>query len=126
MNCLIDTNIFLEILLRQSAAEKCKQFLQEPNELFISDFSVHSVGVRLFRDNQPELFETFIADSLPNLEIISLSDANYGQIVSVRRSFGLDFDDAYQFAVATEHNCSIVTQDKDFIRVKNESAIIFL
>jgi predicted nucleic acid-binding protein len=31
----------------------------------------------------------------------------------------LDFDDAYQFAVAREHSLTIASQDKDFQRVRN-------
>jgi len=124
MNCLVDTNIFLEILLRQSAGDKCKRFLQASNELFISDFSLHSIGVRLFRENAAPVFEAFVADSLPNLEIISLNEAGYGQVIAARRNFNLDFDDAYQFSIAKENDLAIATQDKDFDRVKSEITII--
>lgn len=45
---LIDTNIFLEILLNQDKKEICKNFLSENfNLLHISDFSIHSIGVIL-------------------------------------------------------------------------------
>jgi hypothetical protein len=47
---LADTNIFLEILLAGDKAETCKNFLsQNLGKIHISDFSLHSVGVILFR-----------------------------------------------------------------------------
>ena len=46
---LIDTNIFLEVLLTQEKKETCKKFLDENiKNLYISDFSLHSIGVILF------------------------------------------------------------------------------
>ena len=126
MSCLVDTNVFLEILLGQAARERCKRFLQEESDLFISDFSLHSIGVRLFRQEAVAVFGEFLADSLPNLEIVSLSHTGYGEVVAAQRNFGFDFDDAYQFAVAWENKLIIVTQDQDFARVKNEIAVTFI
>jgi predicted nucleic acid-binding protein len=42
----------------------------------------------------------------------------YAQFTEVNTRHGLDFDDAYQFAVAKENNLAIATQDKDFQRVQ--------
>ncbi len=43
---LIDTNIFLEILLDQEKKNICKEFLNyNIDHLFLSDFSLHSIGV---------------------------------------------------------------------------------
>jgi len=48
MSYLLDTNIFLEILLGQDKKEVCKKFLETHiGEIFISDFSLHSIGVIL-------------------------------------------------------------------------------
>ena len=53
MNCLVDTNIFLEILLNQAGRKKCEAFLQgEKGAAWISDFTLHSIGVLLFRQKQ--------------------------------------------------------------------------
>jgi len=47
---LIDTNIFLEILLKQDKSEACKTFLDKNTDAInISDFTFHSIGVILFR-----------------------------------------------------------------------------
>ncbi len=120
MNCLVDTNIFLEILLNQAGRKKCEAFLQgEKGAAWISDFTLHSIGVLLFRQKRPELFDKFAADTLPQFTILSLSKAGYSRLAEINNRHGLDFDDAYQFAVARENNLAIATQDKDFQRVRN-------
>lgn len=120
MNYLVDTNIFLEILLNQAGRKKCEAFLQgEKGAAWISDFTLHSIGVLLFRQKRPELFDRFAADTLPQFSILSLSDAGYLQLAGAHTRHGLDFDDAYQFLVARENKLAIASQDKDFQRVRN-------
>lgn len=52
---LVDTNIFLEILLGQDKKEDCKKFLNNNIEnLNITDFSLHSIGV--FSDMAKRVF----------------------------------------------------------------------
>lgn len=120
MNYLVDTNIFLEILLNQAGRKRCEVFLQgEKGAAWISDFTLHSIGVLLFRQKRPELFDQFAADTLPQFTILSLSEAGYARLAEANTRYGLDFDDAYQFAVARENNLAIATQDKDFQRVRN-------
>ena len=120
MNYLVDTNVFLEILLNQTGRKKCEAFLQdEKGAAWISDFTLHSIGVLLFRQKRSELFDQFAADTLPQFTILSLSEAGYSKLADVNTRHDLDFDDAYQFAVAQENNLTIATQDKDFQRVRN-------
>ncbi len=127
MNSLVDTNIFLEILLNQPASQKCQDFLdQDAGAGWISDFSLHSIGVLLFRRGRAELYGKFVADTLPEMTVLSLSTAGYSELAVVRDKFGLDFDDAYQFCVAKENGLAISTQDKDFQRVKAEIDVQFI
>jgi predicted nucleic acid-binding protein len=120
MNYLVDTNIFLEILLNQSGRKKCEAFLQgEKGAAWISDFTLHSIGVLLFRQKRPELFDKFAADTLPQFTILSLSESGYSTLTEVNVRRELDFDDAYQFSVARENKLAIATQDEDFQRVRN-------
>ncbi len=54
---LFDTNIFLEILLNQSKSGLCKEYLNEKAEsINISDFSLHSIGVILFRYDKSNVY----------------------------------------------------------------------
>lgn len=120
MNYLVDTNVFLEILLNQTGRKKCEAFLQgEKGAAWISDFTLHSIGVLLFRQKRTELFDQFTADTLPQLTILALSETGYARLAEVNTRRGLDFDDAYQFCVAQENDVAIATQDKDFQHVRN-------
>ena len=80
----------------------------------------------LFRQKRPELFSRFAADTLPQLTILSLSEAGYSKLTEANARYALDFDDAYQFSVARENNLAIATQDKDFQRVRNVVSVRLL
>ena len=124
---LIDTNIFLEILLLQGKKDICKEFLLSNNEqIYLSDFSLHSIGVILFRNNKETVFNKFVKDIIQKIKILTLSEKLYSYLSDVKEEYGLDFDDAYQFKVAEEYGLSIVTQDKDFEKVIEQIEIVFL
>lgn len=65
MRCLIDTNIFLEVLLNQENASQARALLQKSDihELFMSDFSLHSIILILLRRKASELAMLFLADT---------------------------------------------------------------
>ncbi len=127
MSFLVDTNVFLEILLNQPGRVKCEQFLQQhTGALAIADFSLHSIGVISLRRQQAKLFGDFLTDSMPNLALLHLDRTGYPAVARAAQVFGLDFDDAYQFTVAKAHGLAIATQDQHFVRVKNEVAVRFL
>jgi len=120
MTFLIDTNVFLEILLRRSKKESCKKFLDENiGDLNITDFSLHSIGVILFRYKKKELFHEFIKDVIPKVNLLSLPVGVYPDLLDANRDQGLDFDDAYQYCVAKYYGLQIATLDRDFERSKD-------
>jgi len=124
---VIDTNIFLEILLTQEKREICKRFLDaNVGTLHISDFSLHSIGVILFRNNKEGIFKKFVDDVIPKVEIIGLSKESYKDLPEIKKKFDLDFDDAYQYKVVKDHNLEIVTMDNDFEKVEHEIKVMFL
>mgnify|MGYP003870075509 CR=1 FL=1 len=123
---MIDTNVFLEVLLSQEKKEECKRFLEKNiGYLHITDFSLHSIGVLLFRFKKEDIFKEFAEDVLPNSKLLSLPLKMYGEVVNVRKSKDLDFDDAYQYIIAKYYRLQIVTMDKDFEKIK-DIKIIFL
>jgi len=73
---LLDTNIFLEIILEQDRSQEAKAFLtnSEDSLLYISDYSLHSIGNLLFRRNKHEIFRDFVLDITENmgLQILTL------------------------------------------------------
>lgn len=120
---LIDSNIFLEILLEQEKSELCKNFLseQDPSSLFISRFSLYSIGILLFNKRKSEIFNKFIAELVENINVINLELDSLTEIKNIQEQFNLDFDDSYQYLVAKKLNLKIVSFDKDF---KNTGILI--
>jgi predicted nucleic acid-binding protein len=126
MMFLADTNIFLEVLLRQQKSSACKKFLNENStSVFISDFSLHSIGVILFRNKKIEIFRSFLDDTLPPIRILSLPSNLYTIMADSTTQYDLDFDDTYQYTIAKHFDLQIVTMDKDFKQIK-DTEIMFL
>ena len=123
---LVDTNVFLEILLMQDKKESCKKFLDNNiGNLNFTDFSLHSIGVILFRYGKEDIFQKFVEDVMPNVKLLSLPMKLYREIVDVRKSLNFDFDDAYQYSTAKYYGLRVATMDKDFERIRDVE-ILFL
>ena len=120
MKLLLDTNIFLEIILDQEKAAEAKNLLlqREQHDFFISDYSLHSIGLLLFRKNRHSVFQKFIQDVILNagIGVLSVTPGEMKNVISAAQKFGLDFDDAYQYTVATSARIEIVSFDNDFTR----------
>ncbi len=126
MKYLIDTNIILEILLQQEKAEKCKTFLFENfNDCSISDFSLHSIGVLLFRFKKSLVFNQFIFELAEKLSVLSVSVERLGFLSHWNALYNLDFDDAYQADIAEENNLVLITLDKDFKKTVGKIKVNF-
>ena len=95
-------------------------------KIFISDFSLHSIGVILFRLKKEKLFKEFILDVLPKVELVSLNQNLYIDLINIKKDFHLDFDDAYQYNIAFSNNFIIITLDKDFKKVDDRMQVEFL
>lgn len=54
MKLLLDTNIFLEVILEQERSEEARILMSKIDqyEFFLSDYSLHSIGLLLFRRKQ--------------------------------------------------------------------------
>lgn len=114
---LADTNVFLEALLAQSRKDEVQSFLQtvDLSEIFITDFSLHSIGIILFRLNNFALFISFVEDIvIDGIRILSLNPEDLKTLSQTTEKFNLDFDDAYQYAVAAKYGLQLVSFDKDF------------
>ena len=114
---LIDSNVFLEGLLEQDQSVKVQSFLEKTDteNLYITNFSLHSIGVLLTRVKKTKLFLDFISDVILNkIKVISIEPADFNKIMENVEKFSLDFDDSYQYTVAKIYNLQIVSFDKDF------------
>jgi len=122
MKLFLDTNIFLEVILEQEKTEDSKSLLSksEDHDFFISDFSLHSIGLLLFYRKQHDVFQQFMKDIFidAGMLLISLSVEDMKRVVYMSQKFKLDFDDAYQYVVAEKYGLIIVSFDSDFDRTE--------
>jgi uncharacterized protein len=115
---LLDTNIFLEILLQREKSKAAKNlFIANPStDLFLTDFSLHSIGVFLFQRNKHETYVSFVKDVVikAGISVIGLDPKEVLALAEVSKRYHLDFDDAYQYAVAQKYDLQIMSFDADF------------
>ncbi len=115
---LFDTNIWLERFLDQDNSVLVGELLEqiELDQIFITDFSFHSICIILTRHQQFETLVDFIDDVIVDgeIELLTCSPDKIAQVVDVMERFGLDFDDGYQYLIAQQNNLVIVSLDSDF------------
>lgn len=120
MSYLLDANIFLEGILLQEMAEDVKSLLGNKwgLPLYISDFSLHSIGYILFRRQKYEAWQELLDDAIDRLgiRILHLSTTELKALSDLVQRYTLDFDDAYQYTIAETHNLTIISYDTDFNR----------
>jgi predicted nucleic acid-binding protein len=118
MKYLIDTNVLLLVLLDQDSSSEARHFFETVpmQQCVISDFSLHSIGVILARNERKEIFREFIEDLIIRCRVQVLH-IRYEELYSVMKNMdrcNLDFDDAYQYTLAREYGLQIVSFDSDF------------
>ena len=119
---LVDTNVWLERLLDQERSWEVGRFLDlvSSDQLFITDFAFHSIGIVLSRLNCVGAFLQFVRDAFidGDVSIVCLGPEDMAKVVDVMQKFNLDFDDAYQYVVAERYGLTIVSFDSDFDRTE--------
>ncbi len=119
---LVDSNVWLELLLEQERADDVRRFFQvvEARYLSLTEFSLYSIGIILTRLDKEAIFEEFLSDTVEDSGIgrIQLDTIELKQLLTIRRRFRLDFDDAYQYVAAEKHNLTLVSFDSDFDRTE--------
>ena len=101
---LFDTNIFLELLLDQEKADEVEHLLQTVprGEIYLTELSLYSIGIILFRRKLFNTFREFVEDIIGRggIRILRLPSQYIETLVEIAQRFNLNFDDAYQYAVA--------------------------
>jgi len=71
---LIDTNIWLELLLNQEKAEEVRQFNKriEGHLLAITEISLYSIGVVLSRLKRDDAFLDFLSDTIEDTAVVRI------------------------------------------------------
>jgi predicted nucleic acid-binding protein len=119
---LIDTNVWLELLLEQENSNQVRVFLDsvDADQLAISEFSIYSIAIILTRLKKDEVFQDFLSDTIEDsgIKVLRLDAAGLKQALAFGREFHLDFDDAYQYAAASQHDLVLISFDSDFDKTK--------
>lgn len=115
---LVDTNIWLERLLEQDRSDDVRQFLDHVprDQLLITDFSFHSIGVIFHRLKRRADFLIFVQDVLIDgaVAVVALQPLHMQRVVEVMTTQQLDFDDAYQYVATEQYSATLVSFDTDF------------
>lgn len=125
---LIDTNIPLTILLKEEKSEIAKELFQiaseEKLELYITEFSIHSIGITLGGRKKFSEFNSFLDDiNKRGIKIVRLETKELKEIAEVCKTFKFDFDDAYQYLYTKKKGLILLTWDKDFLEKRAELEI---
>jgi len=124
---LLDTNIFLELLLKQDESASVQALLsnKDPADLHISDLAFHSIGIILYQKHSAHLFSLFVQDLFGEggITILGLGSEDMQRLEQVAAAFQLDFDDAYQYVVAEKFDLMLVSFDTDFDRTDRNRII---
>lgn len=119
---LLDTSIILELLLDQEKADDVERFLRssQAESLYLSEFSLYSLGIVLLRRKMHDSFLYLINDLLlrGGIRLARLVLEDMQNIIRAAGKFELDFDDAYQCAAAEKYGLTIVSFDADFDRTE--------
>lgn len=121
---LLDTNIFLEILLDQKESSICLKVLEllDANSPgFISHFSLHAIEAITGRSGRFTLLSKFLQslNQNPFLDCLTTTIDEDIEITRLAPRVGLDFDDTMQYYLARKRNLTLVSLDRDFVKIKD-------
>jgi len=122
---LVDTNIFLEILLLQARTEECEDFLtllkKGKKSGIVTDFTIHSIIVTMYNVGKLHELRTFLSSltAYKGLHIHHTNIIDEIKATEIAIQNKLDMDDAIQYATAIATNAeAIISFDKHFNNLK--------
>lgn len=121
---LFDTNVFLEILLKQSRASACQHALASLNAErlgWVTSFSLHAIAAILSGARAHTILVDFLHSvrESPYLRCYATTIEEELTIARLLLHLHLDFDDALQYFVARHQKLTLVTLDRDFRGIKD-------
>ncbi|MFP3190614.1 MAG: PIN domain-containing protein [Thermoproteota archaeon] len=118
---MIDTNIFLEVMLAQARSEECEILLNkiknEEIKAAITDFSLYSIMIILSNYNLINGLKTFLLSlsSYKGIKIYRSKISDLLKALEFVEKKKLDIDDAIQYSAAKSLNVKgIISFDKHF------------
>ncbi len=117
---LIDTNIFLEMLLDQQKSEDCQDLLEKLYNgditAYVSSFALHSIEVILERSKKTDMVKVFLRDINDSKGLKRMDTTTMEELFAVQltKKTGLDFDDALHYFICKSLGLKMVSFDKHF------------
>ena len=122
---LVDTNIFLEVLLSGPRKDECKRLLRLLRDGkktgMVTDYTVHSIIVIMERFNKLEGLKTFLLSLLAykGLRVYPTTISEEVRAVDATLKQHLDMDDAIQYSSALSAEAeAIISFDKHLNNLK--------
>lgn len=122
---LVDTNIFLEVLLSRARKGECKKLLRllrdGKKSGIVTDFTIHSIIVTMDSLNKLTELKTFLLSILAykglHIHHTTITDEINATEIAVQQK--LDMDDDIQYSTALSTNAeAIISFDKHFSNLK--------
>ena len=121
MSYLIDTNIFLEVMLSRRRKEECKTLLKTISagkvKGILTDFSLYSIMLIMASYKKYSEIKKFLSSlaAYKGLLVYSCTLDDKINCVEIAQNEGLDVDDSIQYAAALSlHAKAIVSFDSHF------------
>lgn len=116
---LIDTNIFLEVLLEQEQSNQCEALLHKISKskvlFYVSSFTLHSIEVSMVRYNKSRELMEFLSDiNASKIIRLETNTADELQVLEIMGRLKLDFDDSLQYYLCEKNELEIISYDKHF------------
>ncbi len=117
---LIDTNIFLEVMLAQARKNECKTLLKAletgKEKAVVTDFSLYSIMLIMFNLSKIKGLKVFLS-SLSAYKGVTIYHTRLSDMIKATEMSekGLDMDDSIQYSAALALNAkAIISFDKHF------------
>jgi len=122
---LVDTNIFLEVMLSRLRKSSCKRFLNAlktgEKKGVVTDFSVHSIMVVMGGFEKKRELKTFLSSlsAYEGLSVYTTTLLDELRAVDISQKGDLDIDDSIQYSAALRLSVDgIVSFDKHFDKLE--------
>jgi ribonuclease VapC len=115
---VVDTSVILSVFFKESySAWAIAQMNQHALELRMSTVNLTETLIRL-QDRQPQLFR-MLEDKLlySGVRFVSPDIEQSKLAAKARMQFPLNLGDCFAYALAIQEGCSILTLDKDFLKL---------
>lgn len=124
MTYFVDSNIFLEVELKDEKREECQNFLtrvaQGTEDCMISDFILYSVLIELVEKSTLDMANNFLKFfEQANIEVFVPNMRTLSEALNIVKKYNLDFDDALVVSSMLENKINkLISFDRHFDRVK--------